>query len=155
MSTKTHDDLIEQTVRWAKALGYKTVEQHLGTETGADAVLQNHLGDKVILEVVTGGNFKKLFTKPRIKDAIVDDSRYWMQPEILGLIVVADRIENLKKHGVKAGLSNKLFDPPTQRVFGVLVRDFKQVIPVLLVSILGSKASGYAREYADDPMDYA
>lgn len=150
MSTKTHDDLVKEAVRWAKSLGYELVEKHLGTETGADAVFQNHLGDKVILEVVTGGNFKAFFKKPRIRDLIVDDQTIWAPPEVLGLIVVADRIENLKKHGVQAGLSNRLFDPPTQRVFGVLVRDFKEVIPVLLVSILGSKASGYAREYSDN-----
>lgn len=150
MSTTIHDDLIKRVVRWAKSLGYELVEQHLGTETGADAVFQNRLGDKVILEVVTGGNFKEFFKKSRIRDLFADDQMIWAPPEVIALIVVADRIENLKKHGVQAGLSNKLFDAPTQRVFGVVVRDFKEVIPVLLVSILGSKASAYAREYSDN-----
>ena len=150
MSTKTHDDLIKEAVRWAKSLGYEVFEQHLGTETGADAVFLNHLEDKVILEVVTGSSFKKLFRKPRIREALEKDMEYDWVPEVLGLIVVGDRIDNVKKHGVEAGLPDELFDPPTQRIFAVLVRDFKEVIPVLLVSILGSKASAYAREHSDD-----
>lgn len=150
MSTKTHDDLIKEAVRWAKSLGYEAVEQHLGTETGADAVFQNHLGDKVILEVVTGGSFKKLFENPRIRAALEKYLEYDWVPEILGLIVVGDRINNVKKHGVEAGLPDEFFTAPDQRIFTVLVRDFKEVIPVLLVSLLGSKASAYAREHSND-----
>lgn len=33
MSTKTHDELIKDAIRWAKSLGYGVVEYHPGTET--------------------------------------------------------------------------------------------------------------------------
>ena len=67
MSTKTHDEMIEEAVRWAKSLGYGVVEYHLGTETGADAIFENRRREMVILEVVTGTSFKNLFKKQRIK----------------------------------------------------------------------------------------
>ena len=145
MSTKTHDELIKDAVRWAKSLGYGVVECHPGTETGADAVFQNNFGEKVILEVVTGSSFKSLFQKPRIKDIFVKVGKYWVPPEILGLIVVGDRINHVKNHGVKVGLPPDVFDSPKQKIFPMLTRDFDKVIPVLLISILGSRASAYAR----------
>ena len=142
MSTKTHDDMIKDAIRWAESLGYEVVEFHLGTKTGADAIFQNHFGEKVILEIVTGSSFKNLFEKPRIKEALRSHALH-----ILGLVVVGDRIHNLKNHGVKAGLSSDLFESGNarQKVFGVRALDFKDVIPVLLVSILGARASAYAR----------
>jgi len=145
MSTKIHDELIKDAVRWAKSLGYDIVERHLGTETGADAVFQNYSGEQVILEVVTGASFRKLFQKSRIKKALVRRGRYYVPPKILGLIIVGDRINRVKDHGLEAGLPNELFDPPKQKIFPVLTRDFDKVIPVLLVSLLGSRASAYAR----------
>jgi len=51
----------------------------------------------------------------------------------------------VKDHGVKAGLPADLFEPPEQRIFPVLVKDFKGVIPVLLVSLLGARATAYGR----------
>ena len=66
MSSKTHDELIDDAVRWAKTLGYEVVEKNLGTNTGADAVFQNKLAEIVIFEVVRGASFKTLFQKPRI-----------------------------------------------------------------------------------------
>ena len=140
MSTETHDDMIKRAIRWAESLGYEVVESHLGTETGADAIFQNHFGEKVILEIVTGSSFKNLFKKPRIKKEL-------RSLHILGLVVVGDRIDNLKNHGVKASLSSDLFESGSarQKVFGVRALDFKEVIPVLLVSILGARASAYAR----------
>ena len=136
MSTETHDDMIEESIRWAESLGYRVVERHLGTETGADAVFQNLFGERAILEIVTGSSFKGLLKKERIKEALKSDF-------FLGLIVVGDRIDNLKDHGLAEGLSAELFESghKEQRVFGVRVLDFKQVIPVLLVSILGTKGS--------------
>jgi hypothetical protein len=136
LSTKTHDELIRESIRWAESLGYKVIEHHLGTETGADAIFQNHAGEKAVLEMVTGSSFTNLFGKERIKNALKNDY-------ILGLIVVGDRINNLKDHGIKAGLSSELFESghKEQKVFGVLVRDFNAIIPVLLVSILGTKGS--------------
>lgn len=145
MSTKTHDDLIKEAVRWAKSLGYGIIEQNPGTKTGADAVFQNQFNEKVILEVVTGASFKSLFKKPRIRDIFMKPGKYWIEPEILGLIVVGDRTENVKDHAIEIGLSDKLFNPPNQRIFPVLTKDFKEVIPVLLVSLLGARASAYAR----------
>ena len=136
--------MIKLAVRWAGSLGYEVVECNLGTKTGADAIFQNQDNERVILEVVTGRSFKNLFNKPRIKD-IFGTQRYWIPPETLGLIVVGDRVNQVKKHGVEAGLKEELFDPPRQRIFPVLARDFKEVIPVLLVSLLGSRASSYAR----------
>lgn len=150
LSTETHDDMIETAIQWAKSLGYGVVERNLGTETGADAIIQNVKGQKLILEVVTGSSFKNLFSKPRIKEALVKTSKYWVSPpEILGLIVVGDRIDNIQRHGIEAGLPNELFSPPTQMVFPVLARDFKEVIPVLLVSILGTRESAYESIRAD------
>jgi transposase len=146
MSTKPHDDMISEAVRWAKSLGYGIVEFHLGTETGADAVFQNYFGEKVILEVVTGANFRNLFEKPRIKQALESrgEKEHW--PEILGLIVVGDRIDHVKDHGVEVGVPNELFDhPEKQRVFPVETRHFDRLIPVLLVSLLGIRASAKAR----------
>jgi len=136
LSTETHDDMIEESIRWAESLGYRVVERHLGTETGADAIFQNLHGEKAILEIVTGSSFKGLLRKERIKEALKSDF-------FLGLIVVGDRIDNLKDHGLSEGLSAELFESghKEQRVFGVRVLDFKQVIPVLLVSILGTKGS--------------
>ena len=145
MSTKTHDEMIKDAVGWARSLGYGVVDYNLGTETGADAIFQNQFKEKVILEVVTGSDFRNLFQKPRIREKIVKKGRYWVKPEILGLIVVGDRIDHVKKHGLKVGLPEELFDPPKQKIFAVLARDFDKVIPVLLVSILGSRASAYAR----------
>ena len=144
MSTEIHDELITDAVRWVKSLGYRVVEKHLGTESGADAIFENKYSEKVILEVVTGANFKPLFNKPRIKD-LFGTQQYWISPETLGLIVVGDRIENVGKHGIEVGLPERVFEPPEQRVFPVLARDFKEVIPVLLVSLLGSRASALAR----------
>ena len=144
LSTKTHDKMIKEAVRWAKSLGYEVVEHHLGTETGADAIFQKHFNERVILEVVTGVSFKSLFKKPRINE-VFRTTRYWIPPETLGLIVVGDRIDNVKRHGIEAGLPAKLFDPPEQRIFPVRAIDFKEVIPVLLVSLLGARASAYGR----------
>ena len=144
-STKTHDEMIEEAVRWATSLGYGVVEYHLGTETGADAIFQNQFNEKVILEVVTGASFRNLFKKKRIKEVFGGYGRYWVKPEILGLIVVGDRTDQVKNHAVEAGLPTELFDPPKQRIFPVLAKDFKEVIPVLLVSLLGARASAYAR----------
>lgn len=144
MSTRTHDSLIKTSIDWAISLGYSVVEHHFGTTTGADAVFQNMKGQRVILEVVTGSRFKNLFSKTRIKEALVKAGKYWVSPpEILGLIVVGDRIDSIRKHGVKAGLPDDLFNPPAQMVFPVLTRDFDKVIPVLLVSILGTRESAY------------
>jgi hypothetical protein len=99
----------------------------------------------VILEVVTGSSFKSLFQKPRVKEIFVKVGKYWVPPEILGLIVVGDRINHLKNHGVKVSLPPNVFDPPKQKIFPVLTHDFHKVISVLLISILGSRASAYAR----------
>ena len=145
MSTKTHDDRIKKIVEWAKLLGYGVVECNLGTKTGADAVFENQFNEKVMLEVVTGSSFKELFQKPRIRKEFVRVGTYWVKPEILGLIIVADKITNVKDHGIEVGLPAELFDPPKQRIFPVLTDDYKSVIPVLLVSLLGSRASAYAR----------
>jgi hypothetical protein len=141
--TKTHDEIIEETIRWAKSLGYNIVDHNLGTETGADAIIQNHFDEKVILEVVTGSSFKKLFSKPRIKEVFEP----YHPPLTLGLIIVGDRINKVEEHGIKAGFSEEYFESghKFQRVFPVLTRDFKQVIPVLLVSLLGSRASATGR----------
>jgi hypothetical protein len=105
LSTKTHDDMIKEATRWAESLGYKVVESHFGTETGADAIFQNHFGEKAILEIVTGSSFKNLLEKPRIKEALRSYPLH-----ILGLIVVGDRIDHLKDHGVELGLSSELFE---------------------------------------------
>lgn len=145
MSTKTHDAMIKEAVRWVKSLGYGIVEYNLGTKIGADAVFQNQFNEKVILEVVTGASFRSLFKKPRIRDIFVKPGKYWIKPEILGLVVVGDRIENVKDHAIEVGLSDELFNPPNQRIFPVLAKDFKEVIPVLLVSLLGARASAIAR----------
>jgi hypothetical protein len=128
--------MIRESIFWAHSLGYKVVEHHLGTETGADAVFQNHSGEQVLLEVVTGSSFKNLLRKERIKEALKNDL-------ILGLIIVGDRIELLKKHGKEACLSTELFElgHMEQKVFGVRAVDFKVVIPVLMVSVLGTKGS--------------
>jgi len=143
VSTKTHDDLIKEAVRWAKSLGYGVVEYHLGTETGADAIFENQFKEYIVLEVVTGANFKGLFKKPRIKGKFITPKQ-WIK-EFLGLIIVGDRVENVTKHGIEAGIPTKYFDPPEQRIFPVLVKDFEKVIPVLLVSLLGARASAYGR----------
>ena len=141
--TKTHDEIIQKTISWAKSLGYDVVDHNLGTETGADAIIQNHFDERVILEVVTGSSFKILFAKPRIKEVFAP----YDPPLILGLIIVGDRIDKVKEHGVKAGFPEECFESgdKSQRVFPVLTRDFKEVIPVLLVSLLGSRASAYGR----------
>ena len=128
--------MIKESMRWAESLGYKVVEHHLGTETGADAVFQNHFGEQGLLEVVTGSSYKNLLKKERIKEALKND---WT----LGLIIVGDRIDLLKSHGEEAGLSVELFESGhmLQKVFGVRALDFKEVIPVLMVSVLGTKGS--------------
>lgn len=144
-STKTHDELIKDAVRWAKSLGYDVVECHPGTKTGADAVFQNHVGEKVILEVVSRPSFKQLFRKPRIREALVQIGKYTTPPDILGLIVVSNRINNVKKHAIEVGIPANVFDPKEQKVFAVRECDFREVILVLLVSILGSRASAFAR----------
>jgi len=136
MSTKTHDELIKESIRWAESLGYKVVDYNLGMKTGADAIFQNHAGEMALLEIVTGASFIKLFKKQRIKEAL--ENKFFV-----GLIVVGDRINKLKDHGIKAGFSGELFEPGNkhQKVFSVLVRDFNPTIPVLLLSILGTKGS--------------
>lgn len=141
MSTKTHDEMIEEAVAWAKSLGYGVVECHLRTETGADAIFENRWGEKVILEVVTGASFRGLFKKPRIREIFLTPEEYDEPPIMLGLVVVGDRIDHVKDHGVEVGLPTELFDPPDQRIFPVLVKHFEKVIPVLLVSLLGTRAS--------------
>lgn len=128
--------MIRRAIEWAQSLGYKVVEHHLGTETGADAIFQNLYGEKVILEIVSGTSFKNLLGKERINEALKTEM-------ILGLIIVGDRIDHLKDHGEEVGLSTELFEfgHEEQKVFGVRALDFKEVIPVLLVSILGVRGS--------------
>ena len=148
MSTKTHDEMIKTAVRWALSLGYGVLDSNLGTETGADAIFQNRWGEKAILEVVTGASFRTLFKKPRIRKALEIKIEGYIDEDIVwGIIVVGDRIDHVKDHGVELGLSEDLFESGSknQRVFSVLARDFKEVIPVLLVSLLGSRASALAR----------
>ena len=145
MSTETHDELIGKAVYWAESLGYSVAEKNLGTDTGADALFQNHFGEKVILEVLSRPSFKELFEKPRIKKALVQISKYTVPPDILGLIIVANRIDNVKKHAIAVGIPANVFEPKQQKVFTVRDCDFKEVIPVLLVSILGSRANSIAR----------
>lgn len=146
MSTKTHDELIKKAVDWAESLGYSVVEKHLGTSTGADALFQNQFEEKVILEVLSRPSFKELFKKPRIKKALVQISKYTTsKADILGLIIVASRIDNVKKHAIEVGIPANVFEPKEQKVFAVRELDFKEMIPVLLVSILGSRASAYGR----------
>jgi len=135
--------MIEDAVDWARSLGYGVVECNLGTRSGADAIFQNQLNEKVILEVVTGASFKSLFKKPRIKEDFFKTGKYWIPPITLGLIIVGDRIENVKKHGIEAGYPTRLFEPPWQRIFPVLTKHFEKVIPVLLVSLLGARATVY------------
>ena len=136
MSTETHDDQILESVRWAKSLGYKVGEYNLGTETGADAIFENLHSEKVVLEIVTGSSFKKLLRKERIKKTVSDEF-------VLGFTIVGHSLDHLKDHGVEVGLSPELFElgHEKQRFFGVRTLDFRAVIPVLLVSILGTRGS--------------
>ncbi len=136
-----HDKLILDAVEWAESLGYGVVERNLGTATGADAVFENRWGERVILEVVTGSDFKVLFKKPRIQKIFLTPEEYDEPSYMLGLVVVGDRIGQVKNHCVGSGLPADLFDPPDQRIFPVLTRHFSQVIPVLLVSLLGVRGS--------------
>ena len=146
MSTKTHDELIESAVYWAQSLGYAVIDKNIGTETGADAIFQNHFGEKAILEVVTGSSFRILFEKSRIKKMLVPLGTYEVsEKDFLGLIVVAPRIRNVRKHAIEVGIPEDVFQGKNQKVFAVRECDFKEVIPVLLVSILGSRASAYGR----------
>jgi len=145
MSTKDHDQMIKDAVEWAKSLGYRVVTYSLGTTTGADAIFENRFGEKAILEIVSGSSFRELFKKPRIREGFEEDEKWDRVPEILGLIIVGDRIENVEKHGTEVGIPRELFNPPDQKIFAVLARYFDKVIPVLLVSILGSRASAYGR----------
>ena len=145
MSKTTHNELIEKAVFWAKSLGYTVTDKNLGTETGADAIFQNHFNEKVILEVLSRPNFKQLFIKSRIKEVLMENSKYAIPPSILGLIVVANRIINVKKHAVEVGIPANIFEGKEQKVFAVREVEFKEVIPVLLVSILGSRASATGR----------
>ena len=142
MSTQTHDEMILTAIRWAKSLGYRVVDYNIGKETGVDALFENQFGEQAMLEVETGAGFRKLFEKPRIQEALKSPPL-----TVLGVIVVGDRIDNLEEHGVEVGLPKQLFESGNlnQRVFGVRALDFKEVIPVLLVSILGIKGSAYAR----------
>lgn len=146
--SEEHDRMIEDACRWAEALGYEVLEKNPGNVTGPDAIFRNYFsGAKVMLEVVTGASFKELFRKPRIKKALQRPGTYWIPPEIVALIVVGDRVKNVKDHGVKAGLSEELFDPPKKKVFAVRQRDFERLIPLLLVSLLGSRASAYSQKH--------
>ena len=145
MSSKTHDEQIEDAVRWAKTLGYEVAAKHPGTDTGADAVFQNKFNEKVILEVVSGAGFKNLFQKPRIKKLFTRHGEYWADQKFLALLIVGDRIENVTRHGLDAGLPKDIFQPPEQKVFPVLTLDFKEMIPVLLVSLLGARSSYYPK----------
>jgi len=147
MSTKTHDELIEKAAYWAKSLGYTVIDKNPGTKTGADAIFQNHLGEKAIIEVVTRSDFKTLFEKPRVKPMLIPSPGTYVvsEKEFLGLIVVAPRINNVRKHAIKVGIPKDVLEGKNQKVFAVRECDFKQVIPVLLVSILGSRASAYGR----------
>ena len=136
-------------LRWAKSLGYEIVERHLGTDTGADAIFENQFQERVLLEVVTGARFKDLFDKQRIKDIFENEEEYF-PTDFLGLIVVGDRIANIEKHATEAGISIDFFEPPDQKIFPVLALDFEEIIPALLIKLLGSKASAYGRLAAED-----
>ena len=131
-------------LRWAETLGYTIVEKHLGTDTGADAIFENQFQERVLLEVVTGGRFKSLFDKKRIREIFENEEQYF-PTSFLGLIVVGDRINNIKKHAANAEISKDFFEPPDQKIFPVLAMDFKEIIPALLIKLLGSKASAYGR----------
>jgi hypothetical protein len=54
----------------------------------------------------------------------------------------------VKKHAIEVGIPADVFEPKEQKVFAVRDCDFKEVIPVLLVSILGSRAS-YMQDLAE------
>jgi hypothetical protein len=140
--TKTHDNIIETVLRWAESLGYRVVEHNTGNKTGPDAIIANQFGETVVVEVETGANFRKLLKKPRLNRPLS------ISPDdFLGIIVVGDRIEHLKEHGIEVGLPEELFESGSkrQKVFGVGTLDFKEIIPPLLVSILGARASAIGR----------
>jgi hypothetical protein len=142
MPTETHDEMIEDAIFWAKSLGYKVTEIHKGNITGADAIFENRFGERVILEVETGADFRKLLSKERIQKELKSNDNLF-----LGLIIVGDRIENLTQHGIDVGLSNELFESGSlrQKVFSVGTKHYERVIPALLVSLLGTRATTYGR----------
>lgn len=138
----THDKLILDAVSWAESLGYEIVEYNLGRRKGPDAVFKNFNNQKVILEIVIDANFKRLFKQARIKEELITISKYEVSPkEFLGLIVVADRITNVKKHAIECDFPAEFFNPKTQKIFAVHIYDFKEIMPALLVSLLGSRTS--------------
>ena len=141
MPTQTHDEMINNAIFWAKSLGYQVVEFHLGNVTGADAIFKNQYNEKVILEIETGADFRKLLQKPRIQKALTSEE------DFLGLIIVGDRIDNLMQHGIEIGLAQELFEigSSKQKVFAVCSLHFERVIPALLVSLLGARASAIGR----------
>jgi len=133
-----HDAMILEAERWATSLGYRVVDENLGSKKGADAIFENQARESVLLEVVSGGSFKSLFRKERIQQAFILPhaiEEYKIMPTILALIIVADRIDNVKKHGIEVGIPDALFNPPNQVIFPVLAFDFKEVIPALLAML--------------------
>lgn len=143
----THDKMILNAISWAESLGYEVKDYNLGTEKGPDAVFRNSSGDEVRLEIETGASFIELFerlaSKKKIWDELMPAGTYIAvsAPKFLGIIVVGDRINNVRKHAEEAGFAPELFKAPTQKIFAVRASDFKELLPVLLVSLLGSRAS--------------
>jgi hypothetical protein len=142
----THDEIIRDAIRWAESLGYAVPEHHFGSRKGPDAVFENYTAQKVILEVVTGTRFEDFFGSLRIKNALVKLGKYELtRPDMLGLILVADRVNRVKDYGTKAGLPAEIFEPKKERkVFPLITRDFDKVFPILLVSLLGTIAESHA-----------
>ena len=141
-SLTTHDKLIIDACNYAKALGYEIVRYNLGRRKGPDAVFRNYQDQQVILEIVTGSRFKELFERTRIKDALIRLGKYTVsKQEFLGFIIVGDRIDNIERHALTAGHSKEFFETNKQKIFPVCVYDFKEVIPALLVSLLGSRTN--------------
>jgi hypothetical protein len=141
-SLTTHDKLIMDACNYAKALGYEVVRYNLGRRKGPDAVFRNHQNQEVILEIVTGSTFKKLFEKTRVKETLIKLDKYTVsKQDFLGFIIVGDRIDNIEKHALTTGYSKEFFETNKQKIFPVCIYDFKEIIPALLVSLLGSRAN--------------
>jgi hypothetical protein len=135
--TTTHDLLITDAKRWSEALGYVVDKPHLGHSKGFDAVFKNGRR-QVVLEIVTGTDFTRFFMRKSIRNLLIPVGKYSAPPET-SIIVVADRIDNVKEHGISTGLPEGLFGPPKQKVFPLITRDFDRLFPVLLVSLLGAR----------------
>ena len=122
-----HDYPIYEIYAIAESLGYKVQEHHLGGEQGPDIIIRNPLtGIGVIIESEVGHNI----TSRSYRKFEREVKEYSTTKNIKAVIVITETPRRVWKKSMK-GIE------PRRNFFVVAGSVFKDVMPALLVKLLG------------------